>query len=363
MDAAVWNVMLLPMSRVWPEGIVRNTRQTLEEQAEVYNQKPFFDDPRTFYPEPQAPSVEEWHVKLLPEGGAIVDLSFPAGYEPFYEKYRKEYAGYVENHTARARWFRSARPRPTLLCLHGMGTGPFGFETKMFSVDRWLAAGLDVVLYQLPFHGLRRPAEAPTSALLIPSPHLCRTNEGFRQAMWELEGLIAWLRAQGAPAIGVYGFSFGAYVASLLSTLVAPLDWLWLCCPPASISHVMWHGWGENAARQKAVQAGITEKLLDEVFAVHSPLLRTPLVPTERTFFIVGRGDRVTKADQVELLWEHYGRPRLSTFTGGHVAQLGRDRVHDELEEWLADLGITPRRRSFTQRVSELPRKILSWNP
>lgn len=363
MDAAVWNVMLSPMSRDWPEGAFVNTRPYLENLIERYTRPELLDNPQAFYPARPAPVVEETHLKLLPAGGAIIDLAFPSDYAPFYEEFREEYGAYTENHTVRARWFRSARPRATVIYVHGMGTGWFNLEARAFDVERWLEAGLDVLIYQLPYHALRRPVDAPMGALLFPSTHLVRTNEGIRQAVWELRSLIGWLRTRGAPSVGVYGFSFGCYLCSLLSTVEQNIDWLCLCCPPSSISRVMWRWGSDTAARKKAEESGVTEALLEEVFAIHDPLTKASLVPTDRTFFIVGRGDRVTTADQAQLLWEHHGRPRLFTFPGGHVAQLGREKAHDDLEEWLIDQGIIANNRplSLTQRVSELPRRLMAW--
>ncbi len=147
--------------------------------------------------------------------GTAIELSFPSTYQTHLPDYRDEHARYAENLTAHARWYKSGQQRPVVFCLHGWGGGAYWLEERAFVVPYLLRIGLDVVLFQLPFHGQRAPRQAPRSGALFPSAHVVRTNEAFGQAIWDLRALAAWLRQQGAPAVGVIGMSLGGYTTAL----------------------------------------------------------------------------------------------------------------------------------------------------
>lgn len=85
----------------------------------------------------------------------------------------------------------------------------------------------------LPFHGPRAPV-ANRPAFPAPDPRF--TNEGFRQAVWDLTALLAWLRARGHGPIHLAGMSLGGYTAALLGTLVQDLASLLLVVPLASLA-------------------------------------------------------------------------------------------------------------------------------
>ena len=51
-----------------------------------------------------------------------------------------------------------------------------------------------------------------------------------------------------------------------------------------------------------------------------SPLALTPRVPHERRFIYGGLADRIVHPRaQVIRLWEHWGRPEISWYPGGHT--------------------------------------------
>ena len=67
----------------------------------------------------------------------------------------------------------------------------------------------------------------------------------------------------------------------------------------------MWrHGEG-LAAQKRAANAGITEDLLADAFAVHSPMTRAARVPSDRLYVVACKGDRVTPPDHAEALANH----------------------------------------------------------
>src|SRR5262249_1396975 len=142
------------------------------------------------------------------------------------------YLAHVANRTAHARLRLGPRPRPAVILIHGYLGGHYGMEERAWPVA-WLdRKGLDVALPILPFHAPRGDGRAPP----LPSGDPRVTNEGFRQAAHDIRALAAWLRARGAPSVGVMGMSLGGYTTALLATLEPTLAFAVPMIPLASVA-------------------------------------------------------------------------------------------------------------------------------
>jgi pimeloyl-ACP methyl ester carboxylesterase len=321
-DRAVVRVMRTQMARSRLRRPPSDARALLEDLAARYGAERHFADPDTFFRPPPLPQVRATHRGDRP-GGALVDLAWTSSFRPFLPEYEAEHAEHVENLSGHARWYRSARPRPVVICLHGWGGGAFAFEARAFPVGYYQRLGLDPILFTLPFHGRRTPA-GQRAGQAFPSPHVVRTNESFAQAIHDLRALGRWLREQDVPQIGVTGMSLGGYTTALLAALEPELAFAAPIIPAVSMSSLMWRHGENSPARKRAVAAGASEALLAAAFRVHAPLHRPCLVPKHRRIIIAAHGDRITPPDQAEALWRHWERPPLHWFPGGHLAQVGR---------------------------------------
>ena len=250
------------------------------------------------------------------EEPAVTDLSWQSAFEP-QGSARDRFASVVENRTARARLMVHAQPAPAVILVHGFGGGSFSFEERALSARLFFDQGLDVALFQLPFHAQRRPADK--SVGLFPSRDTSRTVLAFAQAVSDLRGLAGLLRARGAPAVGLSGMSLGGYTTALAAT-VERFDFLVPVIPLADLTAVHFE---HEAMRAVQVPAELLE-LGRKALSVVSPLSRMPLVTPERVLVIAGRHDRVTPpATHAARLAAHFSA-RLDWFEGGHLLQLGR---------------------------------------
>ena len=345
--AVVDRAALLVMQRAFATGGDARTpadaRTLLERVAEAYGRPEHFADPDSFFRPPPLPTPRTRQVRELPGGGAVWDLEWRSSYEPFLPSYRDEHQRYAANLIAHARWYRLPRPRAALVALHGWGGGTWAFEERAFVVRTWLRAGLDVVLFQLPFHGRRTP-RGTRSGLLFPSSHVVRTNEAFAQTIFDLRALAALLADRDLPTVGAIGMSLGGYATALWASVTRDLGFAVPMIPAVSFADLLWrHGEGSRA-RRRAEERGVSHALLQQVFRVHAPLERAPLVPHDARFIIAGRGDRITPPDQAERLWQHWDRPSIHWFPGGHLAQTGRGDAFRALRRFLVERGFaTPR--------------------
>lgn len=303
-------------------------RQRLIELARHYGDGTL-GAPSPFFPEPELPAIELSHAGDGPLGTQMIDLAFASGYQPFHPAAREPYLAIRENLTAHARWWTSDRGRPTIVVLHGWGGGNHWVSARTFVVPYWLRHGYDVVAFQLPFHGARAPRSGiASSGALFPSPNPLRTNEAFGHAIYDLRALAMYLRQRGSSAVGAIGMSLGGYTTALWASVAGAadsggIDFAVAMIPAVSMARLMWQHGEASPARRRATQAGITEDLLADAFAVHAPTTRPARVPRERLYVIAGRGDRITPPDQAEALAAHWGTEVL-WFEGGHLAQVGR---------------------------------------
>jgi pimeloyl-ACP methyl ester carboxylesterase len=345
-DGAVLSALRYRFSQASPSrrqgAVARAASHQLDRRALLASAIAFYEQPEVrarFFPEPPSPRIAEAVRRRLPLG-RVVDVAFETAYQPAWDAARNDYLEHEPNRTARARLYLHEVPaRTTLVCLHGFRGGAFFIEERAFPV-RWLySLGLDVVLFQLPFHGDRAGRDAP----VWPSSNPVRTNEGFGHVIFDLRALMTWLRARdGADemATAVCGMSLGGYTSALWAT-VEPLAFVAPMIPVASFPDLMWsHGAGSRE-RERAEREGIDVEMLRQVMAVHTPILREPKVPPERVLVIAAASDRIAPTEQAERLAAHF-RTEVLRFTGGHILQFGRGDALRALARRMGALGLLP---------------------
>jgi acetyl esterase/lipase len=151
------------------------------------------------------------------------------------------------------------------------------------------------------------------------SVDLVDSVHGLAQSAWDVRRAIAWLRAtKDAEQIGVYGLSLGGYVAALVASLEADLACVIAGIPCTDLpSLYLRHS--PRPIRRLAAEHGALGPMASEVHRVVSPLAMSPLVAAARRFIFGGLGDRMSTFDQARRLWEHWDRPPLGAYNGGHV--------------------------------------------
>lgn len=307
------------------------------------------DPTRYFVPPPDIDPTLRFVRRETSAGSAPVevsDASWPSTFVPFLDEVAAKYLSRIENRTARARLFlaetRGPATRPAVIALHGYMGGHWLLEEAQWPLA-WLARrGLDVALPVLPFHALR--AGSHRGAPPFPSADPRLTNEGFRQAVADIVSLARWLRARGAPHVGVMGMSLGGYTSSLVATVSRDVDFVMPMIPLASIADFAREqgrlGIGQEADEQHAA--------LERANWVVSPLARPLAVPPARALVVAAEHDRITPSAHAQRIATHFGC-ELVTIPGGHLVQLGRSEAFRGLATMLEREAIIaprpPRRR------------------
>jgi pimeloyl-ACP methyl ester carboxylesterase len=323
-----------------------------------YGGDPIVADAATFFVPP--PDIDpamravrqETEPRSAPVG--VWDASWPSNFEPYLEEVSAKYLSRIENRTARARLFLGeARPlrgasemtkRPAVIAIHGYMGGHWILEEAQWPLA-WLARrGLDVALPVLPFHALRSGPHRGAPPFPSADPRL--TNEGFRQAVADIVSLARFLRARGAPHVGVMGMSLGGYTSSLLATVTREIDFVMPMIPLASIADFAREqgrlGVGDEANAQHAA--------LERANWVVSPLARPLALPPSRALVVAAEHDRITPSSHARRLATHFGCA-LVTIPGGHLVQLGRSEAFRGLASMLERDGIIAPRPQRSRRA------------
>src|SRR5437763_4037345 len=298
-----------------PSALVR---AELEAKAalELYGDAGFLADPASFHPQPPAierPTARWDRTRRL----RYERLSFESFYEPFDgEPGRERWLSYDANRRSRAWVLRHDVPRPWLVCVHGTSMGKPNLDLTLFRA-RWLHEdlGLNVVFPVLPLHGTRGDGLPPHAA--FPDEDVMDNVHGIAQSVWDVRRLVRWAAAQGDQPVGITGVSLGGFVTALVAGLEPDLACAILGVPAVDLIDLIDH----HSTRQRDPQYLRRVDLARQIGVVVSPLSVRPQLPLERRFVYAGLADRLAHPrHQVGRLWEHWGRPEVLWYKGGHVA-------------------------------------------
>jgi hypothetical protein len=307
-----------------------------------YGDPQFVAKPEAFFAAPPPARADVRHLSNL-DGGEILDVRYTTDFAPVSPDADPALA--TAGGAGVARWWRHREPgHPAMLCVHGYAGGHLWLETLAFDARRFYRAGLDVVLYVLPYHG-RRALPGTRSGGPFFDVDLVRTNEAFAQTIYELRALLRWLLASGTGPVGAFGMSLGGYTTALLASVEPELAFAVPMIPLTSLPDMMWAEGADDPRLARAVEHGWSLAALHDFFAVHAPLSRPPLVPADRRLIIAALGDRICPPAHADALWRHWGRPRIHWYPGGHLAQFRRHIALREVRTLLRDAGLLPPRR------------------
>jgi len=296
-------------------------RGEIDAARELFARRGWLADPGAYHREPPALESPRLEIRRLQRGRRRIvyeALAFESGYEPdAVEPGRDRWLGYSANRTAHAVMLRHAgAPRPWLVCVHGYLMGHTGFGFWIFDAIRHhRELGLNVVLPVLPFHGLRRAGRFSGEGFL--GGDVLDTVHAEAQTIWDLRRLLSWIRAQGAPRVGLHGVSLGGYNAALLAGIDTDLSCVIAGVPPVDLARLVWHHAPPSTLRL-IERSGIVRDEVATLYRVVSPLALPPKIPFLGRAIYAGIGDRLVPADHPRDLWEHWGRPRIVWMHSGH---------------------------------------------
>jgi dienelactone hydrolase len=234
---------------------------------------------------------------------------------------------------------------PVVLLLHGYAApSPFYEDHHMRLL---LRRGLSAARIDLPFHLNRRiPGRGAGSGFFSSDPaHTCAV---LRQAAEDAAAVVAWLRREVSPAVGLLGFSLGGLVGCLLAAHVR-LDSLVSVTPPCDLAELTLERSPVRLRRELGVVAGgggpwgtdalAARAALDLAMAPVIPRLLSPRTPGERITLVAAEHDLIVGDAPVRELAAAWGA-QCWAYGHGHVTVMTArgltTRIHDRLRRDLA---------------------------
>jgi len=210
----------------------------------------------------------------------------------------------------------ATEPRPWLVCIHGTEMGRAGLDLTLFRAwDLYDRFGLNVMLPVLPMHGPR--GRGLPKGAVFPGENVMDDVHGTAQSVWDVRRILGWIRSRYPGArIGLNSISLGGYVASLVASLDDDLTCAILGVPPSNLVELL----GRHSGLPKTDPRRQTLDLAKPIGRMLSPLSMEPKVAPQGRFIYAGVADRIVHPrEQVVGLWEHWGRPDIGWYRGGHT--------------------------------------------
>jgi hypothetical protein len=304
---------------------------------EFYERNGWLDNPEPFFATP--PPLTEVSIRRVKQGERCHErISFDSGYAPHPgapggERWRS----YSANDREYALVLRHDEPRPWLVCIHGSEMGRADIDLRLFRA--WHLhenLGLNVALPVLPIHGPRK--RGLPKGVAFPAENLIDNVHATAQAVWDIRRLLSWIRSQEPDsAIGLNSMSLGGYIASLVASLEDGLTCAILGVPVIDLIQVFGYhaGLAADDPRQRVLD------LATPIGRMLSPLSLSPRVPLQGRFVYSGLADQVVhpRAHAVRI-WEHWGRPDVVWYRGGHMSFFRSGPVQEFIDDALVQSGL-----------------------
>lgn len=323
--------MFLPAKDL--QALNRNARE-VGEALDFYARQGWLERPEEFFACPPPQTDVSTHTATI-RRRTYQRVEFDSGYEPRPgEPGRERWLHYTANNHVQALVLRHHDPRPWVVCVHGALMGRGAVDLRLFRARHLHDdLGLNVVLPVLPLHGVRKHRGAA-----FPGEDVLDNVHAAAQAVWDVRRVMAWIRTQEPDSpIGLNGMSLGGYVSALVASLEDGLTCAVLGVPVADLIDVLGRHAGLRADDPRRQTLALAEPLGQMV----SPLSLLPRVPLQGRFIYAGVADRlVHPREQVLRLWEHWGKPKIQWYQGGHTGFFRSRPVQDFIDAALIQSGL-----------------------
>lgn len=304
---------------------------------EFYGAKGWLDDPALLFAPP--PPLTDIQIHPVSQRGRTYErFVFDSGYAPEEgDPGRERWLSYTANEQVYGLMLRHSEPRPWLVCIHGTEMGRAALDLTLFRA--WHLhddLGLNIVIPVLPQHGPR--ARGLPKGKAFPGEEILDDGHFAAQAVWDVRRLLAWIRAQEpGQRIGLNSISMGGYVAALVASIDDDLTCAVLGVPVADLVELL----ARHAGSRRGDPRLRVVELAAPLGRMVSPLSLTPKVPMAGRFIYGGVADRLVHPhEQVVRLWEHWGRPEIVWYRGGHTGFFTARPVQKFIDDAIVQSGL-----------------------
>ena len=232
--------------------------------------------------------------------------------------------------------------RPSVILLHGWNAELQYRWLFPFWAQLLARAGVNAFMFELPFHGSRRPTE-PGAIKNFLSGNLLHVTRATHQALAETRALALWLCGQGSPGVGLWGVSLGAWLAGLAAAHQPEIDLAVLLTPVSRM---------DRGLRDMPFRDSIRDDLrgIDEQFRLLNLIAHPARLSPERMLVVASELDLFAAPETIDELAAAW-HPEVWRFQHGHISILLAARIMRRIVKWIASReGLA---RSTDRRVRE----------
>jgi hypothetical protein len=188
-------------------------------------------------------------------------------------------------------------------------------------------AGINAAILELPYHGSRKPI-SPAAVHNFISSDLLRVVEAVRQSLCDVRAILAWLKGEGVPRMGLWGISLGAWLAGLVAEMDSNVDFAVFLTPIVRMDRALLElpfcaplrfAFGNSAT----LVAGLD-------LALHRPRCGA-----DGVLIVKAEHDLFAPGDTVETLWRAWDRPEIWRMRHGHISVLGSLPLMERIVCWV----------------------------
>ena len=219
---------------------------------------------------------------------------------------------WVEFHLAKP-WNKA----PIFLIQHGWRSVSVRGYHRM--CQRLNELGVNTGVLHLPYHFSRKPRRSFNGELAI-SSNITRSAYALRQAVHEICWLKNLLKQLGAPQVGLWGTSYGAWISAMAITLDDGFDGALLLEPPVEIEELFWEVPLFSNLQKEINRLGISKSQIKEFFKLVTPYHHPLRIKPERVLILGSEHDPIGYPASLKRLQQAWPGTYLEIFPYGHIS-------------------------------------------
>ena len=224
---------------------------------------------------------------------------------------------FAENNVVHGRLYRCIgrwQERPVIILLPGWNDSASYKLRFPLLARRCNRAGFNVATLVPPYHFQRCPRQRRE----FDRGDCLQFAQAAAQGIAEIRALTGWLLGEGCPAVTLWGYSAGAWYAGMAVCHDARMASVVLASHPGRTSPGL-----EQRAVRPRIRANLPRihEVCERLNLTPMNLTRTrPVIPGENILLIQGLHDLICPRDDIEDLWQAWGKPDIWRLPHGHVA-------------------------------------------
>lgn len=212
---------------------------------------------------------------------------------------------------------RSISKAPFFFIQHGWrSVSVRGYHSMCRRLNR---LGVNAGVLHLPYHFSRRPKGSFNGELAITS-NVVRSAYALRQAVQEICWLKNLLKQLGAPSVGLWGTSYGAWIAAMAITQDKEFDAALLLEPPVEIEELFWETPLFSNLQKELNRLKISREHIQEFFRLVTPYHHPLKIDPSSVVILGSQHDPIGYADSLRRLHKAWTGTYLEIFPYGHIS-------------------------------------------